>query len=139
MIKFLLDTNVLSEAIKTTPNKNVMRRLKRHQDEIATASPVWHELQYGCKRLPMSKKRELLESYLDEVIWQNLQILPYDDISADWHANQRARLVAMGKTPSFVDGQIASIAAVNKLQFVTRNTTDFCIFEGLSIQNWHDE
>ncbi len=116
-----------------------MRRLKQHQNEIATASPVWHELQYGCKRLPLSPKRELIESYLENVIWQNLHIFPYDDIAADWHADQRARLVAVGKTPPFVDGQIASIAAVNELLIVTKNVSDLRMFEDISLQNWHDE
>ena len=44
-MKYLLDTNVLSEAVKTPPNKSVMKMLERHQHEIVTAAPVWHELQ----------------------------------------------------------------------------------------------
>ena len=47
-----------------------MNKLQKHQDEIATASVVWHELQYGCKRLPASRKRSLIESYLTEVVWE---------------------------------------------------------------------
>ena len=59
-MKYLLDTNVLSEAVKTTPDKSVMKMLERYQQEIATAAPVWHELQFGCQRLPMSRKREVI-------------------------------------------------------------------------------
>jgi len=46
-MRYLWDTNVLSEAAKTIPSKNVMTMLERHQDEIVTAAPVWHELQFG--------------------------------------------------------------------------------------------
>ncbi|MBW1962223.1 MAG: PIN domain-containing protein [Deltaproteobacteria bacterium] len=76
MIKYLLDTNILSEGVKTVPDRRVMVMLERHESEIATAAPVWHELQYGCMRLPVSRKRELLEAYLKDVIWLNLDILP---------------------------------------------------------------
>jgi predicted nucleic acid-binding protein len=39
-MKYLLDTNVLSEAVKTAPDKSVMKMLERHQHEIVTAAPV---------------------------------------------------------------------------------------------------
>lgn len=139
MIKYLLDTNVISEAIKSEPNLQVMKQLQKQQDEIATAALVWHELQYGCRRLPISKKRSLIESYLSEVVWPGLEILPYDKEAADWHADQRARLMAKGQASAFVDGQIAAIAAVNHLILVTRNTSDFECFLELEVQNWHEE
>ena len=137
MIKFLLDTNVLSEAVKTSPNLHVMAMLEKHQDEIATAAPVWHELLYGCLRLPPSRKREMLEAYLEEVIISNMDVLPYDERAAEWHAEQRSKLSVQGKTPSFVDGQIAAIAKVNGLILITRNTNDFKIFENIQAVNWH--
>ena len=137
MIRYLLDTNVLSEAVKTTPNGNLMKKLKKHHDEMATAVIVWHELQYGYRRLPASRKRSLIKTYLEEVVAQSLAILPYDKAAAEWHASQRARLTAAGKKPSFVDGQIAAIAKVNDLTLVTRNVNDFKIFSGLKMENWH--
>ena len=57
-MKYLLYTNVLSEPLKLEPNRKVMAMLKRHQDDIATAAPVWHELLYGCLRLPLSRMHE---------------------------------------------------------------------------------
>ena len=136
-MKYILDTNVLSEAVKTEPNRHVMAMLEKHQAEIATASPVWHELQYGCRRLPVSRKREIIEMFLEDVVRQNMVIFPYDERSAKWHAQERARLVAQGQMPPYVDGQIAGIAKVNGLVLVTRNTADFEIFTNLEVQNWH--
>lgn len=138
MTKYLLDTNVISEAIKTEPNRGVMEQLRKKQDEIATAALVWHELQNGCLRLPTTGKRSLIESYLAEVVWHSLEILPYDKEAAGWHAEQRARLTAKGQSPPFVDGQIAAIAMVNQLVLVTRNTSDFECFSELEVQNWHE-
>ena len=136
-MKYLLDTNVLSEPVKTAPDENVMRQLKENQGELNTASPVWHELQYGCERLPKSHERTLIKSYLMDVVRPTIQILSYDAIAAAWHADQRARLMSMGQTPPFVHGQIAAIAKVNKLILVTRNLRDFSLFEDLEAETSH--
>ena len=136
-MKYLLDTNVLFEAVKADPNRKVMAMLEKHQDEIATAAPVWHELLFGCLRLPVSRKREMIETYLENVVLRNMDILPYDERSAEWHAQQRAKLSMQGKVPSFVDGQIAAIAWANGMILVTRNTLDFQSFEDIRVQNWH--
>ena len=136
-MKFLIDTNVLSEAVKTMPDKSVVRMLKKWENEIVTAAPVWHELQFGCRRLPRSRKRDLIASFLNDIVKQTMLILPYDDRAAEWHANERARLMAKGRTPSFVDGQIAAISTVNDLTLVTRNVNDFKQFSELKVQNWH--
>ncbi len=136
-MKYLLDTNILSESVKTKPNASVLKKLKRHQYEMVTGAPVWHELQYGCKLLPHSKKREIIESFLNDVVRQTMVILPYDERAAGWHAIERARLSLKGKVPSFVDGQIAAITKVNGLILVTRNISDFKKFSGLQIESWH--
>ena len=87
--------------------------------------------------MPLSRKREVLELFLDEVIGRNLPILPYDAPAARWQAMERARLSLAGNTPSFVDGQIAAIAVTNGLTLVTRNIPDFQMFSGLKLESWH--
>ncbi len=134
-MKYLLDTNILSEAVKTSPQKTVLKSIERHQHEIVTAAPVWHELVFGYQRLTVSRKRGILEAYLNDVIKSNMLILPDDERAAEWHARERARLSSKGHTPSFVDGQIASIAKVNGLILVTRNTADFKKFSKLKLEN----
>ena len=56
--------------------------------------------------------------------------------AALWHGKQRASLEARGLKPAFADGQIAAIAATQGLVLVTRNTSDFEVFEGLEVLNW---
>jgi tRNA(fMet)-specific endonuclease VapC len=136
-MKYLLDTNVLSESVKTSPQRSVLELTERHQNEIVTAAPVWHELFYGCQRLPVSRKRQILETFLYDVLKPNMIIIPYNEQAAEWHAKERARLASMGQIPAFVDGQIAAIAKVNGLILVTRNTSDFNKYSGLKLENWH--
>ncbi len=134
-LRFLLDTNVLSEPVRHTPNVRILGNLRSHQQELATATQVWHELLFGCFRLPPSARRTALEDYLSNTVAQ-LPMLIYDEVAAEWHAHERARLADLGNTPSFVDGQIAAIAATNGLTLVTANTADFTLFDGLTVVNW---
>jgi tRNA(fMet)-specific endonuclease VapC len=135
-IKYLLDTNILSEAKRPKPNENVMEKLKLFKKEIATSTIVIHELMFGCFKLHPSKKRQDLEDYINNVILAQLTLFNYDLKSAQYHAQERARLSKFGKTPPFVDGQIASIAVANNLILVTNNVNDFQEFNDLVIDNW---
>ncbi len=135
-LKYLLDTNVVSEPLRPKPRHGVIRRLTRHEDEIAIPSVVWHELRFGMERLPPSRRRDVIERYLDEVVVTSIPILDYDRAAAEWHAHERARLTARGETPPFADGQIASIAVVNSLTLVTLNDAAFRRFHELKIISW---
>jgi tRNA(fMet)-specific endonuclease VapC len=126
-LRFLLDTNVLSEPLKPEPDRRVTGWLAEHQTAVATAAPVWHELRFGCLFLPRSSRREKLERY-SEMIEPALPVLPYDAGAAEWHASERARLRRAGRTASFVDGQIAAVAAVNGLAVVTLHVAHFRSF-----------
>lgn len=134
--KYLLDTHVLSEPLRPTPDSKVLARLQKYQDQLATASVVWHELLFGCYRLPASAKRTAIENYLFQVVAPSVAILPYDEQAAAWHAVQRARLVLAGKTPPFADGQIAAIAKTNDLILVTFNRSDYADFYELNLEDW---
>jgi tRNA(fMet)-specific endonuclease VapC len=109
--------------------------LQRYREEIATATLVWHELLFGCYRLPISVKRAAIERYLRDVVTL-LPMLSYDEAAAEWHAAERARLAGIGKPPAFADGQIAAIAQVNGLTVVTANVADYAPFSGVAVVNW---
>lgn len=137
MSRYLIDTNILSEPLKPQPNPRVMERWQEHNDEIAIASVTWHEICYGCWRLPVSRRREQIEAYLQEV-QAAFPILPYDLAAAAWHAEERARLTTLGQIPAFADGQITSVAYANNLILVTNNLADFVNFRGVQIENWFE-
>ena len=94
-----------------------------------------HELKYGVARLPPGKMKSNHIFFIQQLERGSFPVLPYDSAAADWHASQRAILVSQGKTPSFIDGQIAAVAAVNDLILVTRNERDFT---DLAVENWWD-
>lgn len=134
--RYLLDTNVVSEPLRPTPNQAVLDHLREHQAEIAIASVVWHELWYGCYRLPASTKRTVIETYLKDVVARTILILPYDQRAALWHAEERARLAQIGRMPPFADGQIAAVAITNGLSLVTFNRDDYASFQDLRLEDW---
>ena len=138
-LAWLLDTNAISEPLRPAPNGHMLRRIEKNEGQIAIAAVVWHELLYGCRRLPKSKRRDAIEQYLFDVVRPTMPILPYDAQAAQWHAAERARLAQAGRPPSFADGQIAAIAAVNDLTLVTANLSDFANFRELKMINWLEE
>jgi tRNA(fMet)-specific endonuclease VapC len=135
-LRFLLDTNVVSEPVRPTPDRRILTRLGQHSGSMAIAAPTWHELRFGCERLPKSRRKAQIEDYLVAVVLVDFAVLPYDEAAADWHARERSRLLAKGRTPSFVDGQIAAVASVNDLTLVTANRSHFVDFKDLRIDDW---
>lgn len=135
-LKYLLDTNIVSEPFRQIPDSSIIRRLQQHANEVAIASVVWHELWYGCWRLPPSQKRQNLQRYLNEVVAMAIPVLPYTEKAAEWHAIERARLSQAGKTPSFADAQIAATAVIHNLILVTNNLADYADFDGLQTEDW---
>jgi tRNA(fMet)-specific endonuclease VapC len=136
ILRYLLDTNTISDPSRLVPNLGILRRLRQHDGEVALAAPVWHELRFGLERLPPSKKRQKVEDFLRTL--EELPVLAYDAAAAEWHARERARLESIGKSPPFLDSQIAAVANANHLIVVTSNVRDFEIFDGISIENWRE-
>lgn len=136
--RFLLDTNILSEATRIQPNSAVLRKLEQYNQSLATASVVLHELMFGCYRLGASKRRQMLEEYITSLLTRSILIFSYDLNTAQWHALERAKLVSLGRTPTYADGQVAAIAAVNDLILVTNNKADYTDFQDIQIENWFE-
>ncbi len=134
-IRFLLDSNIISEPSRPIPNAQVLEQMNLHRDEVGIASVVVHEILYGCWRLPPSRRRDSLWAYIQNSVL-GMTMFNYDLEAARWHAEERARLSKIGKTPAFADGQIASIAYCQGLILVTNNVSDFQDFEGLMLENW---
>ena len=136
MLRYLLDTNIVSEFMQQSPPKWALAALQSHTQEVAISAITWHELNYGVQLIAATPKGRRLRGILDDMRHLAVPCLPYDDRAAQWHGVQRARLELLGKTPSYADGQMAAIACVNNLTVVTRNVKDFKPFEGLKVENW---
>jgi tRNA(fMet)-specific endonuclease VapC len=137
-ITWLLDTNVLSEAMRPAPNAEVMANLTRYEGELAIAAPVLHELRFGWLRMPAGQRRDAVGRFVLEVVG-SLPVLDYDGPAARIHAELRAQREQGGQPLPFVDGQIAAIAMAHGTTLVTRNVRDFAGLTGLRLVNWFDE
>ena len=136
MIRYLLDTNVLSEPIRRDPNPGVLAKLAEFTGQYATAAPVLEELVFGVHRLPPSRRRDDLRRFLDDLMSSDMPILPYDVAAASWLGEERARLAASGTPLPIMDSLVAAVARVNDLVLVTRNTRDFERHTSLHVENW---
>lgn len=134
-MRFLLDTNVVSELARPAPDPTVAARVIGAQDVAALSAVTWHELHYGVDRLARGRRRDALAEFVSELRLR-FAVLPYDAQAADHHARERARLEAAGVTRSFADGQIAAIAVTRGLTLVTRNVRDFAGYAGLDVATW---
>lgn len=135
MRTLLLDTNVVSEAVRPAPDPQVLARLGEADDVAALSAVTWHELCFGVDRVPPGRRRTALDAFV-RALAGRFPVLPYDGRAARWHAGERARLEAVGVRPPFADGQIAATAATHGLRLVTRNVEDFARFRGLAVESW---
>jgi tRNA(fMet)-specific endonuclease VapC len=133
---YLVDTNTISETEQMKPTSQVVAKLTANRGRIALASVSWHELLYGYHRLPESKRKDRVGFFIEQTVRPHVPVLSYNAAAAEWFAKERARLSQMGRTPSYPDGQIAAIAATNRLILVTRNMVDFADFKGLEVEDW---
>jgi len=102
---YLLDTNILSEPLKPEANANVINGLLEQAEHITTAAPVIYEIVKGATRLPESKKRTEIFRYLNEFVYPQVPILPYDKRAAILHGHLQATLSLKGQTDPLVDSR----------------------------------
>lgn len=135
-LRYLLDTNVVSELTKPQPNAGVLHWLAREEAGCAISAPTLEELVFGCRRLPQGARQTWLLRWLEGLPAQ-LPVLPFDEAAAQWLGAERARLAKAGRPLPRTDGEIAAVAKTNGLTLVTRNTGDFTGFDALAVVNWH--
>jgi len=126
-VKYLLDTCVLSEAVKNTPDQHVLRWLEaRKPHELCTSAMALGELQRGVTRLPESKRRTELSQWLHalETSFEN-RILSFDTSVARVWAHITVNAEAQGKSMAAFDSIIAATAKAHDCFLVTRNVRDF--------------
>ena len=135
-LRFLLDTNVVSELTKPQPNPDVLQALAQHEAACAISAPTLEELVFGCHRLPAGARRDWLRRWV-QGLPARLPVLPFDEAAALWLGAERARLAALGRPAPRTDGEIAAVAVSRGLTLVTRNVRDFDAFAELMFADWH--
>jgi toxin FitB len=127
-MRFLLDTNVISEPMKARPNAGVLAWLAEvDEDSVFLSVVTITELRHGIERLVAGKRRDHLDRWLRTDLESRFEgrILPVDLEIADACARLVARSESMGRPIEPRDAFIAATAQVHGLTLVTRNTSDF--------------
>jgi toxin FitB len=127
-MSFLLDTNVVSEWVKPSPNLGLLKWLAEVDEDHTFLSAVTiAEIRYGIQRLPAGKRRQRLDEWLTDSLLLRFdgRVLPVDSQIADACGRLVARSEALGRRLEMMDAFIAAAAELYKLTLVTRNTSDF--------------
>lgn len=127
----ILDTNVVSELMKPSPDMSVRDWLMRLGDmPLTTTAITISEIEFGLQRLPDGQRRTSLQARF-EALAAALSVLPLDEAAARETGRLRAMREAAGLPSQPSDMMIAGIAAATGVALATRNIRDF---EGLPIQ-----
>ncbi len=124
----VLDTNVLSEWLRPTPDRRVTAWVQaRRGPSLYTTSVTEAELRYGIAILPAGSRRRELSLMADDLLRRVLadRILPFDSVAAAEYARIAAERRRLGKPIGFADCQIAAIASAHAATVATRNLRDF--------------
>ena len=128
---FLLDTNVPSELTYPQPDLRVERWLEEADNRQLFFSVISiAEICKGIAKLPESKKRSELQSWLDSTLrpWFAGRILPVTEVIAERMGRWAGEGEAKGRKINIADGLIAATALEHDLTVVTRNIRDFASF-----------
>jgi len=134
----LLDTNVLSELMKVSPNRQVLDWVDHHPSMNLWVSAVSKaEIALGIALLPSGKRQDTLALAADAIFADDFaeRCLPFDHAAASHYAQLVAHRTRLGLPISTEDAQIAAIALTHGLRVATRNVTDFGEIAGLSVLN----
>ena len=136
-LRWLVDTNTLSEPVRPRPDPKVVQALQAHRAALALPATALQELHFGWLCMPPGRQRSRVGDYLQGTVAQ-LPVLPLDGAGARLQADLRCHALRAGRPMSYADSEIAAIAIANGLTLVTRNTRDFEGRPGLRVANWFD-
>lgn len=124
----LLDTNVLSELLRSAPQPEVLAWFAAQPSETLYSSAVTQaEMLLGARLLPAGKRRVALEAALGAMFTEDFagRILPFDRAAVPAYAEIVSARRAAGRPISQFDAQIAAIARRAGARLATRNVEDF--------------
>jgi len=130
-VSFILDTCIVSELARPTPEPRVVAWLDGCPAELLYLSVLTlGELHYGIRRLPNGKNKRDLMVWMAELksAYQGF-VLPIDDRVCTRWAEERARLEKLGQPPPVIDALLAATAREHGFVLVTRNTANFRSFD----------
>jgi predicted nucleic acid-binding protein len=124
-MRYLLDTNVVSEISKKRPSNKVLNFVRANEAQCVVPAIVVAERYHGANAAPADQRKGLLIAVHDFHEEFADRILPFDAEAAAVWGEYVSRPELRNKPRSYPDTQIAAIALTHQLIVVTRNTKDF--------------
>lgn len=136
----ILDTNVVSELMRSTPNKSVIRWVDSHAPlDVFITAVTARELLHGVARLDPGRRRSNLASAVEHLLTDDFhdRVLPFDLPAALHFAEIAARRERAGRPIGVSDAEIAAIARSHEAPVATRNSNDFDHTGVEVLDPWH--
>ena len=130
-MKFLLDTNIVSDLIRNPQGKCAARIAAVGESNVCTSIIAASELRYGAL-----KKKSLRLTRQLEAVLSVLEVAPFEPRADALYAKVRTKLETAGAPIGGNDLLIASHALALGLALVTGNEREFARVDGLKIENW---
>jgi predicted nucleic acid-binding protein len=136
-MRYLLDTNIISNITKPTPSDALLAWMAAQTDEdLFIASLTVAEICRGVLEMPAGKRRDELETWFSgpegpQMLFAG-RVLPFDDKAALVWARLMADGKAKGRPRSALDTIIAAVAGANDCVVVTDNGKDFDGIEAIN-------
>jgi tRNA(fMet)-specific endonuclease VapC len=130
-LRYLLDTNILSELIRHPQGVVATRIAATGEDTICTSIIVAAELRFGAAKSGSTKLADRIATILSA-----LEILPLEAPADRHYATVRWELSRRGTPIGPNDMLIAAQALAEDLTLVTANVSEFSRVPGLNVQNW---
>ena len=137
MTRYLLDTNIISNAVKPAPSDALVHWLGEQKDEdLFIAALTVAEIRRGILECPPGRKRDALDAWFagtdgPRALFDG-RILSFDETAALLWAQLMADGKTAGRPRSGLDMIIAAVAGTNDCTIVTDNERGFA---GLAILN----
>ena len=126
-MKYLLDTCVVSELIRSTANENVVSWMENvNEEDLYLRVLTLGEIEKGIEKAIDVKRKRTLQLWVENDLKQRFEgrIIAIDlNIAVKWGATQ-GMAELLGKPMPTIDGLIAISALVNNCIVVTRNVSD---------------
>jgi len=125
-MSYLVDANVISEAVRRSPDAHVLNWLGVHDAELFVSTLTLGEVEKGIVKLPNGSRRRQLEEWLNEVRAAMAgRILAFGEAEASAWAHHFEKQRTLGRLLPSIDSMIAATAIVHDLAVVSRNVADF--------------
>lgn len=140
-MKYLLDTNVISELVAKRPNERVVQWLDaREPDSLYLSVITIGGLSKGIEKLPETARKNDLRDWIAEALLSRFQgrVLLLDAAAMLTWGDLMARLERQGRQMAAMDSLIAALVLTHACALVTRNVSDFA-HTGVVVVNPWDE